>query len=156
MFPYTESKLKKSVRLPMLNSFTAVKTKFIERKSPWTMCTCIELWFLGEKKLGSVRTLFFLPCIESKAEFTNISLKSPKIEKLNIDTLFIPQGLSSHEKTRVKKSHATVPLMCLFVASSSFPLTWNTTIKKTCRDLFFGEKLLLGAFFSISRLQIWN
>ena len=50
----------KSVRLPILNSFKAVKTKFIERKSSSTMCTCIELWFLGEKKLGSVRTLFLL------------------------------------------------------------------------------------------------
>jgi len=37
-------------------------------------------------------------------------MNSPKIEKLNIDTLIIPQGLSIHEKTRVQKSHATVPL----------------------------------------------
>ncbi len=33
----------KSVRLPILNSFKAVKTKFIERKSSSTMCFCIEL-----------------------------------------------------------------------------------------------------------------
>ena len=34
----------------------------------------------------------------SKTEFTNNSLNSPKIGKLNIDTLIIPQGLSIHEK----------------------------------------------------------
>ena len=46
----------------------------------------------------------------SKTEFTNNSLNSPKIGKLNIDTLIIPQGLSIHEKTQTKKSHATVSL----------------------------------------------
>ena len=49
--------------------------------------------------------------IENGTEFSNNSLNSPKIEKLNIDTLIIPQGLSIHEKNRVQKSHATVPLM---------------------------------------------
>ena len=39
----------------------------------------------------------------SKTEFANNSLKSPKIGKL-------PQGLLIHEKTRIQKSHATVPL----------------------------------------------
>ena len=34
----------------------------------------------------------------------------PKNGKLNIDTLIISKGLLIHEKTRVKKSHATVPL----------------------------------------------
>ena len=43
-------------------------------------------------------------------EFANNSLKSPKIGKLNIDTLIIPQGLLIHEKNQTKKSHATVPL----------------------------------------------
>ena len=37
-----------------------------------------------------------------------IHFKSPKIGKLNIDTLII--GLLIHEKTQTKKSHATVPL----------------------------------------------
>ena len=46
----------------------------------------------------------------SKTEFTNNSLKTPKIGKLNIDTLIIPQGLLIHEKKPDKKSHATVPL----------------------------------------------
>jgi len=46
----------------------------------------------------------------SKTEFTNNSLKAPKIGKLNIDTLITPQGLLIHEKTQTKKSHATVPL----------------------------------------------
>ena len=46
----------------------------------------------------------------SKTEFTNNSLKSPKIGKLNIDTLIKPQGLLIHEKTQTKKSPATVPL----------------------------------------------
>jgi len=46
----------------------------------------------------------------SKTEFTNNSLNSPNIGKLNIDTLIIPQGLSIHEKNSDQKSHATVPL----------------------------------------------
>ena len=50
----------------------------------------------------------------SKTEFTNTSLNSQKIGKLNIDTLIIPQGLSIHEKTQTKKSHATVPLSGLY------------------------------------------
>ena len=47
----------------------------------------------------------------SKTEFTNNSLNSPKIGKLNIDTLIIPQGLSIHEKTQTKKSRDTDPLI---------------------------------------------
>ena len=47
----------------------------------------------------------------SKREFTNNSLNSSKIGKLNIDTLIIPQGLSIHEKNPDQKSHATVPLI---------------------------------------------
>ena len=39
----------------------------------------------------------------SKTEFTNNSLNSPKIGKLNIDTLIIPQGLLIHEKNQTKK-----------------------------------------------------
>ena len=46
----------------------------------------------------------------NKMEFTNNSLNSQKIGKLNIDTKIIPQGLLIHEKTQTKKSHATVPL----------------------------------------------
>jgi len=34
----------------------------------------------------------------------------PKIGKLKIDTFIIPQGLLIHKKTRVQKSHASVPL----------------------------------------------
>ena len=48
-------------------------------------------------------------------EFANNSLNSQKIGKLeigklNIDTLIISKGLLIHEKTRVQKSRATVPL----------------------------------------------
>ena len=50
----------------------------------------------------------------SKTEFTNNSLKTPKIGKLNNDTLITPQGLMIHEKTQTKKSHATVPLRLLY------------------------------------------
>ena len=60
--------------------------------------------------------------VGSKTEFTNNSLKTPKIGKLNIDTLITPQGLLIHEKKtefqfqfQTKKSHATVPLMYTFV-----------------------------------------
>ena len=56
----------KSVRLPILNSFKAVKTKFIERKSSSTMCTCIELWFLGEKNWAQSEHFFYLPHIEMR------------------------------------------------------------------------------------------
>ena len=48
---------------------------------------------------------------EVKLEFTNNSLKTSKIGKLNIDPLITPQGLMIHEKkNQTKKSHATVPL----------------------------------------------
>ena len=43
-----------------------------------------------------LRTLFLLTVsiyTASKMEFGNESLKSPKMGKLNIDTLIIPQGL---------------------------------------------------------------
>jgi len=49
----------------------------------------------------------------SKTEFANKSLNLPKIRKLNIDPLIISQGLLIHEKTRVEKSHATVPLILM-------------------------------------------
>ena len=60
-----------------------------------------------KKIWGHLRTLFLLAAskyIASKTEFANNSLKSPKIGKLNIDTLIIPQGLLIHEeeKTRPK------------------------------------------------------
>jgi len=47
----------------------------------------------------------------SKTEFTNNSLNSPKIGKLNNDTKIIPQGLLIHEKNPDQKSHTTVPFM---------------------------------------------
>ena len=45
----------------------------------------------------------------SKTEFTNNSLNSPKIGKLNIDTLIIPQGLSIHEKNPDQKISCYCP-----------------------------------------------
>ena len=45
----------------------------------------------------------------SKTEFTNNSLKSPKIGKLNIDTLIIPQGLMIHEKKPDQKISCYCP-----------------------------------------------
>jgi len=45
--------------------------------------------------LGSTKDPIFtfrIKNVESKTEFTNNSLKLPKIGKLNIDTLIIPQG----------------------------------------------------------------
>ena len=71
-----------------------------------------RIMIFWRKKLGSVRTLFLLTATiyaASKTEFTNNSLKLPKIVKLNIDTLIIPQGLCIHEKN--SKCHATVPLI---------------------------------------------
>ena len=46
----------------------------------------------------------------SKTEFTNSSLKTQKIGKLNIDTLITPQVLMIHEKNPDQQAHATVPL----------------------------------------------
>ena len=101
----------------MLNSFTTVKTKFIERKSSSTMWYLYRIMIFWGKKLGSVRTLFLLATYwnaESKTEFNN-SLNSPKIVKLNIDTLIIPQGLSIHEKNPSSK----ISCYCPF---NSFPV----------------------------------
>jgi len=68
---------------------------------------------------GHLRTLFLLAAsiyAASETEFANNSLKSPKIRKLNIDTLIIPQGLLLHEKTQTKKYHASVAL--IYIISS--------------------------------------
>ena len=63
---------------------------------------------INQKKIGgSSKNLFFTA--PSKTEFANNSWKSPKIGKLNIDTLIIPQGLLIHERKTYQKSHATVP-----------------------------------------------
>ena len=45
----------------------------------------------------------------SKREFGNNSLKSPKIGKLNINTLIIPQGLWIHEKNQSSKISCYCP-----------------------------------------------
>jgi len=71
----------------------------------------------------------------SKTEFANhFLLKSPKIGKLNIDTLIIPQGLLIHEKTQTKKSHASVPLTHAValgvVGSGDPPLQQVTSVAK--------------------------
>jgi len=46
---------------------------------------------------SSENAFFYLTCLyryaASRMEFANNSLKSPKMGKLNIDTLIIPQGL---------------------------------------------------------------
>ena len=68
---------------------------------------------INKKKLGGhLRTLFLLAAsiyAASKTEFTNNSLKSPKIVKLNIDTLIIPQGLLIHEKNQCSKISCYCP-----------------------------------------------
>jgi len=71
-----------------------------------------RIMIFRKKKLGSVRTLFLLAAsiyAASKKEFTNNSLKSPKILKLNINTLIIPQGLSIHEKNQSSKISCYCP-----------------------------------------------
>jgi len=45
----------------------------------------------------------------SKTEFTNNSLNSPKIRKLNIDTLIIPQSQSINEKNPDQKISCYCP-----------------------------------------------
>jgi len=46
----------------------------------------------------------------SKTEFTNNSLKTPKIGELNIDTLITPQGLLIHEKKPDQKNFMLLSL----------------------------------------------
>ena len=46
---------------------------------------------------------------ESKTEFTNNSINSPKIGKLIIETLIIPQGISIHEKNQSSKISCYCP-----------------------------------------------
>ena len=75
----------KSPNLQILNSFKAVKTKCIKIKSLWIICTSAELWF-KKKKLGLTKDPIFtfrIKYAESKTEFANNSLNSPKIGKLN-------------------------------------------------------------------------
>jgi len=50
----------------------------------------------------------------SKTEFTNNSLNSPKIGKLNIDTKIIPQGLLIHEKNPDQKISCYCPFNEVF------------------------------------------
>ena len=49
-------------------------------------------------KLGKYLITFCVFDARSKTEFTNNSLKTPKLGKLNIDTLITPQGLLIHGK----------------------------------------------------------
>ena len=61
---------------------------------------------------GHLKTLFLLAAsiyAASKTEFANNSLKSPKIGKLNIDTLIIPQGLLIHEQKPDQKISCYCP-----------------------------------------------
>ena len=68
---------------------------------------------IHKQKLGGhLRTLFLLAVsiyTASKTEFANNSLKSPKNEKLNIDTLIIPQGLLISEKKPDQKISCYCP-----------------------------------------------
>ena len=63
-------------------------------------------------------------------EFANNSLKSPKIGKLNIDTLIIPQGLLIHAKNPDQKISCYCPFkdsvfdLFLFENCSSYQLTF--------------------------------
>ena len=69
-----------------------------------------------EKKIGVSKNTFLLASywnVESKTEFTNNSLNSPKIEKMNIDTLIIPQGLSIHEKNPDQKISCYCPFKAM-------------------------------------------
>ena len=55
----------------------------------------------------------------SKTEFTNNSLKTLKIGKLNIDTLITPQGLIIHEKYPDQKISCYCPFKGLLRKLSS-------------------------------------
>ena len=64
------------------------------------------------KKLGSTKDYIFTFRVfdaESKTKFANNSLKWPKIGKLNIDTLIIPQGLLIQEKNHRSKISCYCP-----------------------------------------------
>ena len=55
----------------------------------------------------------------SKTEFTNNSLKTPKIGKLNIDTLITPQGLMIHEKNPDQKISCYCPFKYNFLLAGT-------------------------------------
>ena len=81
----------------------------LREKKSWENCRYLLVYnYDFQTKLGGhLRTLCLLAAsiyAASKTEFAKNSLKSPKIGKLNIDTLIIPQGLLIHEKTRPKIS----------------------------------------------------
>ena len=95
----------------MLNSFKAVKTKCIKIKSMWIICTSSELGFKIKKIGVNWGSYFYFPPQnpENKTEFADNSLNSPKIRKLNIDTLIIPQDLSINEKNQSSKISCYCP-----------------------------------------------
>ena len=68
-----------------------------------------------QKKLGVIQETLFLLAVSiyaaSKTAFANNLLKSPKIGKLNIDTLIIHQGLSINEKKQSSKISCYCPLI---------------------------------------------
>ena len=57
-------------------------------------------------------------------EFANNSLNSPKIRKLNIDTLIIPQGLLIHEKNQSSKISCNCPFNFTFFLGIGVTLTF--------------------------------
>ena len=68
----------------------------------------------------------------SKMEFANNSLKSPKIGKLNIATLIIPQGLLIHEKTRVQKYHAALNSAATVLTAGNLYFSGNKLLYVLC------------------------
>ena len=109
-FLEAENKLRsKKCKLTNFKRFKAVKTKIIEIKIAWIICTCIELWFLQEQKLGSTKDPIFTFHVfdaENEMEFTNISAKTKK----NLKYFEVLRYFRFMKKTRAQKSHATVPL----------------------------------------------
>jgi len=78
---------------------------------------CIETWELITFRVFDGR---------SKTEFTNNSLKLPKIGILNIDTLIIPQGLLIHEKNPDQKISCNCPVKPIGHIVSVFTKRCNT------------------------------
>ena len=116
-----------------------------------------RIMILRRKKLGSTEDLNFTSRIknaECKTEFANNSLNSPKIGKLNIDPLIIPQGLSINEKNQSTKISCYSPFkihvygtVCVTISHISPPSHSPATVP---------TMLLCYAYMSISQILALN
>ena len=117
-----------------------------------------RIMIFRRKKIGVSKNTFFTCHIpywnaESKTEFTNNSLNLPKIEKLNIDNLFIPQGLSNHEKNQSSKISCYCPFKCLnclvSIHGDSISVHLSVSIQGCCKIIVHQTRISFNHRVSI-------